>query len=274
MLNEENAAAAAASGNSNVEVNRVAVKMPQFIMDDPEMWLFLVDRSFSLAGIVNEDTKFSYVLTSLEPRVVHEVRDIVMRPPANAPCTELRKALINRLSASQEQKTRRLLENEEMGDSKPSQLLRRLRVLAGLSVDDNLLRTLWTGRLPKNVQAILATQKQKPLDEVAELADAIMESIGPVASVCVAESANEDKYERLERQVAELTKEIAKLSTEGRRDRPRRSRSRSRARTGSSERSGLCWYHRCFGEKAKKCTQPCRFTTLSATTSGNERGSR
>lgn len=103
----------------------MAVKMPQFKRDDPDMWLFLVERSISLSGIVNEDTKFCYVVTSLEPCIVHEVRDIVLRSPPNTPYTTLKNALINRLSVSQEQKNASLVRKrkKEKGDSKPSQFL-------------------------------------------------------------------------------------------------------------------------------------------------------
>lgn len=157
--------------------------MPQFISDDPEMWLQLVEKSFILSNIVNEDTKFSYVVTSLDPRVVHEVRDIIMKPPSDKPYTALKTTLVNRLSASQEQKTRQLLEKEEMCDSKPSQFLRRLRVLAGPSVSDDLLRTLWTGRLPQNIQAILATQKRKR--HLTTLQNWLMQSWIPYHPACV-----------------------------------------------------------------------------------------
>lgn len=269
---ESNSSPKSAMEGSGSDVNRVAVKTPQFINDDPEMWLQLVDRSFTLSNIVSEDTKFSYVITSLEPRVVHEVPDIVMKPPAQ-PCTALKKALISRLSASQEQKTPRLLEKEEMGDSKQSQFLRRLRVLAGPSVDDSLLRTLWTGRLPTSLQGILATHKQKDLDGVAELADAVMETISPPASVCETrdhsskDTATHDRCDRLERQVAELRKEIAKL-TFSRRDDRWRQRSRSKFRARSSERIGQCWYHRRFGDKSQRCTQPCPYRAPSTTGNG------
>ncbi|KAJ8957408.1 hypothetical protein NQ318_004888 [Aromia moschata] len=119
-----------------------------------------------------------------------EVRDIVMNPPASEPYKTLTKAL--------ELKTRRLLEKEEMGDSKPSQFLRRLRALAGAAVLDDLLRTLWSGRLPQSVQAIIASQKDSKLDDVEELADAVMASIAPKASVFETSSrADEDRYRML-----------------------------------------------------------------------------
>ncbi|KAJ8961357.1 hypothetical protein NQ318_014600 [Aromia moschata] len=189
-----------------VNSNRVALKLPPWIPSDPDMWLTLVDRTFDLAKITCKETKFSDVATALDQSVIMEVRDIVMNPPASEPYKTLTKALVNRLSVSQEQKTRRLLEKEEIGDSKPSQFLRRLRALAGAAVSDDLLRTLWSGRLPQSVQAIIASQKD------SKLADAVMASIAPKASVFETSSrADEVRYARLEAQISALTAEMSKM---------------------------------------------------------------
>lgn len=57
---------------TNREVTRVAVK--------PEMWLQFVERNFRFVQITSKETKFNYVLTELDPRVVIEVEvDLVHR---------------------------------------------------------------------------------------------------------------------------------------------------------------------------------------------------
>ena len=63
-----------------------------------------------------------------------------------------------------------------MGDRKPIQNLRHLRCLGGNTVGDNLLRTIWTNRRLSMVQRHLVTQKALSLDEVAELADHVLEA--------------------------------------------------------------------------------------------------
>ncbi|XP_076380676.1 uncharacterized protein LOC143261933 [Megalopta genalis] len=143
------------------------------------MWFGMVERSFEASGITTEATKFGYVLGALNPVYAAEVRDIIMNPPNTGQYQRLKTELIRRLSSSQEQKTRRLLESEEIGDRKPSQFLRHLRGLAGNNVSDSVLRTLWMGRLPNSMQVILATQKDAEMDKVADLADAIAETMGP-----------------------------------------------------------------------------------------------
>ncbi|XP_043263443.1 uncharacterized protein LOC122403776 [Colletes gigas] len=162
---------------STAALERISFCVPDFTADDPELWFCVVERNFAAGGVTSDGIKTSYVTGALGPRYIAEVRDILLNPPPTGLYDTLKKELIRRLSVSQEQKARRLLEHEEIGDRKPSQFLRHLRGLAGTSVSELLLRTLWLGRLPANVQAILATQKDTALDKVAELADAVTDTM-------------------------------------------------------------------------------------------------
>ena len=116
----------------------------------------LVESSFAASGVTSDATKFGYVVGALDPRYAGEVRDIILNPPVTDAYGKLRQEFIKTLRSTQEQKTRRLLEHEEIGDRKPSQFLRHLQGLAGNTVTDEVLRTLWMGRLPAAMQAILA----------------------------------------------------------------------------------------------------------------------
>ena len=113
---------------------------------------------------------------SPEANLTGLLRDIIANPPATSQYEKLKSKLIKRLATMQEQKTRRLLEHEEIGDHKPSQLLLHLRSLASTVVPDKVIRTLWLGRLPQTMQGILATRKDGDLDATAELADAISDA--------------------------------------------------------------------------------------------------
>ncbi|CAK9825929.1 hypothetical protein ANTRET_LOCUS3855 [Anthophora retusa] len=156
---------------------RVSIRIPEFTPDDPELWFCILERNLVAAGITLDGVKASYVTGALGPRYIAEVRDILLNPPDTGLYDKLKTELIRRLSVTQEQKARRLLEHEEIGDRRPSQFLRHLRSLAGTCVSEPLLRTLWLGRLPSSVQAILATQQGTALDKVAELADAIVDTM-------------------------------------------------------------------------------------------------
>ncbi|RZC34254.1 hypothetical protein BDFB_014899, partial [Asbolus verrucosus] len=125
----------------------------------------------------------------------------------------LKRELISRLSTSQERKTKRLLEQEEIGDRTPltpSQFLRHLKDLAGPTVPETLIRTLWTSRLPVQMQAILATQEKNKLDDVANLADKIQETQGPRVATMAANN-NDDVMTSLLKQVEALTIQVVAL---------------------------------------------------------------
>ncbi|XP_025833260.1 uncharacterized protein LOC112905320 [Agrilus planipennis] len=154
-------------------ISHVAVRIPPFIPNDPELWFSMVEENFTTAGVTKDATKFGYITGVLEPRYALEVRDIIVNKPTTNAYGVLKSELIKRLSTSQEQKTRRLLELEEMGGRKPSQFLRHLQTLAGPTVPDTMLRTLWFARLPPNMQAILAAHRDLSLVKIAELADSI-----------------------------------------------------------------------------------------------------
>ncbi|XP_018327691.1 uncharacterized protein LOC108738667 [Agrilus planipennis] len=157
-------------------IDRLAVKLPHFVPSDPELWFRMVERRFEASGVTSESTRFGYVSSNLDLRYAAEVRGIIINPPATEPYATIKAALIRRLGTSQELRTKQLLGQEEIGDRKPSQFLRHLQNLTGNSTPENLLRTIWSGRLLQNLQTVIATMKDKQLDEVAEIADYIMKA--------------------------------------------------------------------------------------------------
>jgi hypothetical protein len=103
----------------------------------------LAEAQFTLISTTNEKTKYCYVISQLDHRYAKEVEDIITSPPD--PYSTLWTVLVRRLSPSREQRIRRLL-MLEMGERKPSQLLRHLRSLAP-DVPYHFLRSIWSGRL-------------------------------------------------------------------------------------------------------------------------------
>lgn len=279
-MSEEVAATAAA-------VYRVAVKIPPFWIHNPALWFTQLEAQFAIANITQDETKFNYVLGNLEAKYAEEVCDVLSNPPATGKYQNLKDELIRRLSISQVKKTRQLLEHEEIGDRSPSQFLRHLRGLAGKAVPDDLLRTIWLGRLPTSMQAILATQTGTELNKVAELADTIFDTMTEKRGVAAVsrEPTGSRQNEPLAEQVALLNTKIEKIVIELRqeiaavgdqslahrsRERERRSvtpvRARSRSRGHGPD--GVCWYHWRFRAKANRCEKPCSFQA------GNDRSER
>ncbi|XP_058810340.1 uncharacterized protein LOC131675390 [Phymastichus coffea] len=271
---ETNNASQQAISNFLLGMDRIAFRAPPYVPNEPELWFSQLEHSFASAGITGESSKFSYMSGCLDPRYSTIIKDLIIAPPSETPYTTAKSELLRRLNVSQDAKTRRLLEDQVLGDRMPSVFLRHLRDLVGASVPETLLRTLWLGRLPSNVQAILATQKDTALEKTAELADCIVETMhssplqfGQPQMAAVATATNA-MLEALTAQIAQLTQvfrqEIAEVRREAREDRERPLRQRTRNRSPSRGRSksrgshsyDQCWYHWKFGAQATKCKKP------------------
>ncbi|XP_025835993.1 uncharacterized protein LOC112906301 [Agrilus planipennis] len=159
-------------------IDRVSVKVPAFIPSDPELWFSVLESSFNAAGIVQDNTKFWYALSGLDQKYALEVRDIIVKPRSERTYQLLKRELIKRMGASQEQNTRRLLENEPLADRRPTEF------------PEEVLQTLWLTRLPKHIQALLAAHKGLPLEKRAEIADTIIEAYGQINNVAETSTTN------------------------------------------------------------------------------------
>lgn len=261
---------------SKEQVLRVSVRVPPFWPDEPALWFAQVESQFALSKISIDETKFYYLVAQLDHQYAIEVKDVITNPPATDKYIKLKTELIKRLSASKEKRVKQLLMHEELGDRKPSQFLRHLSGLAGPSVPTDFLLTLWSSRLPQNIQTVIASQMDLEQDKLGELADKIYE-IAPSSPQVASTSSASASYSDMAQQISELTRQVAMLSS--RLERSERSRSKSRSTRYNRSRSRSrprqppadhphCFYHFTYGSKANKCKQPCSFQ------SENSRGSR
>lgn len=262
--------------NDDLSVCKVGPKFPIFGPEKPAVWFAQVEGQFALCGITVDSTKFYHVTAQLPPAIADEVEDIILSPPEVNKYDYLKSELIKRLSASREQSIKQLLTQEEMGDRKPSQFLRRLQSLAGPTVPKDFIRLIWASRLPPNFQFIIASQSDSTLEAVAELADHIHDLAPAGIQVASTSTARPEKTnDDLSRKVSELARQVEALTTQVRNQaRPTRShtRNRSRSRQRSSSRHSrrpddhpYCWYHYCYGSKAKKCVTPCAYKSENST---------
>jgi hypothetical protein len=150
------------------------VRLAPFWAEWLPVWLAQGDAQFTLTGISSEQTKFYYVISQLDHKYAKEVENVITVPPERHTYITLRTKLVRQLSPSGEQRVRQLLTLEEMGESKPSQFMRHVRSLPP-NVSDDIFCSIWSGRLPSNVQVILAGQPEGDLDAAARCVDAIFE---------------------------------------------------------------------------------------------------
>ena len=243
----------------STSVATISLKLPPFRPSDPEVWFAQVEAQFATRGISAQKAKYDYIVASLSPEFAVEVRDLILKAPDTDPYVTLKEQLIKRTAASEQRRLQQLFNAEELGDRKPTQLLRRMQQLLGekaSTTDGSFLRQLFLQRLPSNVRMVLAsTADTTSIDELANLADKIMEVATPAPSIsAVSQSQFSSEMEQLRSQISDLQKLVQRLSTSQRRNPPR---TRSPSPAPQQSQSNLCWYHQKFGDSAKKCREPC-----------------
>lgn len=201
--------------------------------------------------------------------------DIIANAPTERAYERLKSELIRRLAASQEDRIRQVLTQEDIGDRKPSQYLRHLRSKVDVgTIPDNLLRTLWSSRLPQQVKAVIASQNEMSLDAVADLADRVFDAIMPTTQVSAVDlprgvaavnpTVTRADYDALAAKVDFLCAQISCLMSQSNKNRyrgrsRRRDRSQSASQSASENNQNICWYHSRYGDQARKCITPCNY---------------
>ena len=173
----------ATTSATTTTVAAVHLKLPPYWPADPEVWFAQVEAQFTTRGITVQITKFDHIVASLSPEIATEVRDLILRPPTENPYDNLKAQLIKRTTASEQRRLQQLFHAEELGDRKPTQLLRRMQQLLGdkaASTDSSFLRELFLQRMPANIRMVLAsTAYTISLEELATLADKVMDVAAP-----------------------------------------------------------------------------------------------
>ncbi|GFT46007.1 hypothetical protein TNCV_3535671 [Trichonephila clavipes] len=241
-----------------------AVKIPAYNFHDPALWFTMCDSTFQLGcpkAITDSKTKFNYIIAHLPPEAATIIRDVIMNPDPVEPYEKARTELIKRSGESSHQEIRKLLIGEELGDRRPSELLRAMRRRAeSHSVPDDLMLELFQQHLPTRVQSILAAISPLTLEKAAEVADRVMEVTPIAVSACSVSSDKNSIESHVLEEIKKLNLRIDKISRSRSRNRnlPFHKRNRSKSKTYEQ-----CWYHYKFGSAAQKCHPPCKFSKTS-----------
>ncbi|GFY13380.1 DDE_3 domain-containing protein, partial [Trichonephila clavipes] len=209
---------------------------------------------------------------NLDAETLSYVSDIVLSPPNSDKYHTLSQRFITQFSDSETQKIKKLLTDLQLGDEKPSHLLRKMKELYNGQLQDDFLQSLWLRRMPPHIQTVLSASSE-PLDKLAIIADKVSEVVGASSTICAATTvpppsqssscSAQPTMDSLFRQIQELSLQVAELTRERNSSRHQRynsDRRRSHSRSRSVNRgSGICYYHRGYKEQARKCVSPCAF---------------
>ncbi|XP_076036947.1 uncharacterized protein LOC143022564 [Oratosquilla oratoria] len=201
------------TGDQQHEVS--AFRAPPFTNRDPTIWFTILGCNFKENRSITSLTKFSHACGLLSSDVLLQVSDTISKAPTSgAPYKDLKQAVLDRLESSEATRLQELLSKEELGNEKPSDLLRRMKRLLGdkyAAFDNSNLLHLFYQCLPPTIQGNLFSAKNKiSLDELATLADDFMASV-PVARPTIANLADQSANLALTELVSKLTLQVSAL---------------------------------------------------------------
>lgn len=235
----------------HIEVlNTASAKLPTFYTDDPETWFLQADAIFTADRIISQSTRFNRTFGQLPRQVVTQVADIATEP-GDKPYDTLKGRLVAIYGATKSQKIQQTLDNTQLGDQRPSQLLRKMQLQMGTTTPEEILRVLWTRALPTRVQAIIAAWEKEDLKKLAEIADRVI-GVAHQTNIASVNAESPNNQQEMKKQIEALTEKFNDLQC-GKETRRHNERQRSRSRSND----GLCYYHKQWGTTARKCQQPC-----------------
>lgn len=212
------------------------IKVPSFWRKRPKLWFAQLESEFDLYRVRSDDTKYHTIVRNLDEQTIITVADHIENPPATQKYENLKTALINRFTDSVEKRLCQLLSGVELGTKKPSELLRELRHLAGGTVTENVLMTLWIQRLPISTQETLAVVEDIPLAKLAELADKSLDRKADSISAAAVETHTRQEKTEIGPDISEIVRRLEVLEANSA---PSRARYDSRAKNkrGQAPRS-------------------------------------
>ncbi|GFV81841.1 retrovirus-related Pol polyprotein from transposon 17.6 [Trichonephila clavipes] len=207
--------------SETVEVARIALRLPPFWKSNVRLWIAQCDHAFTFSGISSDDTKYSALVANLDAETLSYVSDIVLSPPNSDKYHTLSQRLITQFSDSDTQKIKKLLTDLQLGDEKPSHLLRKMKELSNGQLQDDFLQSLWLQRMPPHIQTVLSASSE-PLDKLAIIADKVSEVVGASSTICAATTVPppsqssscsvQPTMDSLVRQIQELSLQVAELT--------------------------------------------------------------
>ena len=211
--------------------NAVALKLSAFWFDHPRVLLQQAEAQFALKNITADVTKYYYVVAALDQTTTLRVIDVIEDPPQHGKYDYLRRGLTDVFGLSPRQRADRLLEcgAHSLGDVRPSQLMDEMLGLLGAHKPCLLSESLFLKSMPEEVRMQLARASFfDDLRALANTADALWQ-----ASVVFAAADNHSPP-----------------TSDNRATRNARPRGTDRA-------TDICYYHRRFGNAARKCSPSC-----------------
>ncbi|KAJ8725115.1 hypothetical protein PYW07_016073 [Mythimna separata] len=254
-------------------------KIEDFWPRSPELW-FVKAEAIINPQKMSDESKYRIILSKLNLEVTEQVADILLNPPKEKKYETLKQKLISVYKESAERQIKKLIGEMELGDQRPSYLLRKMRDLARGKVTDETLKVMWKNHLPPSVRGVLAVTDEEDMEKLASIADKVAETITPIHSVSTVKEERGPANDDMVAAINKLSDRLSKIETDSRgRSRnygSRRLRSSSRSSSRSRKATApiddpnwLCKFHFRYRNRARKCVPPCNWKKKDSKPSEN-----
>ena len=109
----------------------VTLKLPSFWSTQPRSWFTQAEAQFIIKGIVNDDTKYYYILASLDQDTAARLLHLLENPPTEGKYRAIKTGLLDTFGLSELERASQILHIHLLGAAKPSKLMDEMLALLG-----------------------------------------------------------------------------------------------------------------------------------------------
>ena len=241
------------NSEESIQLHAATVKLPPVWTGKIEAWFAQAEAQFNLRQVTNDDTRYWHIVSCLGDEAAERASPIIDDPPKTNKYEALKDFLISRYGLRDCERAQKLFAVDTLGNRLPSELLdSMLRINGKNDPNHYLFKHIFLRALPSPVRQVLATMAEADVYTLAEAADRIYLS----GSACSSELANVNSEEE--------TATGTELCYMSRRSQRRPPTWKKRRDANPSSEPDECYYHRTFGNKARRCCSPCSWRSGNA----------
>ena len=218
---------------TNAAANAVTLKLPTFWTSQPQVWFQQAEAQFTIRNITADQTKYTYIVAALNHDTAGRLLDLLRAPPTEGKYAAIKARLTKTFGLTRRVRANRLLQVGDLGDRRPSALMDEMLSLLDGHSPCMLFEQLFLNHMPDPIRLQLAEADFTDPRRVAEHADELWLAMGPNNDLTI--------------------HRVAKQRYQG----PATKQTGPARETNSN--ADWCFYHSRFGDKARKCVQPCKF---------------
>ena len=237
------------------------LKLPTFSTTDPMAWFCRAEIQFRLKKTPSA-RHADYVLEALPADVFAQISSWLVSQPPDINYKDIKTMLMRQYSTPSSMRTQQILSRSKIpiGSQDPESTWNEFQALARLPPDEtgisnslDMLRELWLLTLPDTVRQSIDDASTMPIAQLlpkirkrlnahmARSSSSVMAVQKQVTSdQCLDESDND----------SDIVEDISAVQ---------HNRKQFKTTQTFQQRSQMCFFHRKFGQKARKCTPPCAF---------------